>query len=317
MFRGYLLVGAMVALYTIAGQVSPLAGLVAFLIIGAIWPALWHSSLRFRFANTSWRGLRFHFRGTRGGAYKVFAWALLAGVAVVALLVVSAFAGRSGEAGDGDAGGAKAAGAVVVGAMVVLLVLYFVAMPAFLWLLHRYRQQHLALGGEHTRWSVGPASYIKLVLKTLAVSVLPLVAVGIVAAVVVPTLSPGGAAPGLLAVAALVAMYVGLIAVSFGYYTARLQDLTWNGTASEHIGFYSRLGARATILLWAKNWLLTIVTLGLYHPFAQVAMARLRLEAVEVRLSLPLDELTARLEGGAESAAGDAAGDLLGWDIGL
>ena len=36
---------------------------VAGIALAALWPALWQSSLRFRLANTSWRGLRFRFTG--------------------------------------------------------------------------------------------------------------------------------------------------------------------------------------------------------------------------------------------------------------
>lgn len=315
MLRGYLLVGAMFVLYAVAGQVSPIAGLIAVAIVGSIWPALWHSSLCFRFANTSWRGLRFHFRGTRGGAYKVFGWIALAFVGVIALTMLF---GLMGAFRDSEGQGAASSLAAIALAL-AMLALYLVGVPAFLWLLHRYRQQHLALGSEHAAWSVRIPAYIKLVLKSVLVGLVPLVALGLVVAFLMPAAARGGgaAALGFGAIALLVVFYVVAIAVVGGYFTARLQDLVWNGTASAHIAFTSSLGARATILLWARNWLLTIVTLGLYHPFAKVAMARLRLEAVRVRIALPLEELTARLERADESAAGDAAGDLLGWDIGL
>src|ERR1700761_197457 len=43
MLRGFLLVAAMVGAYTVAGRVSPTSGLVAFVIVAALWPALWHA----------------------------------------------------------------------------------------------------------------------------------------------------------------------------------------------------------------------------------------------------------------------------------
>jgi uncharacterized membrane protein YjgN (DUF898 family) len=105
--------------------------------------------------------------------------------------------------------------------------------------------------------------------------------------------------------------------VAGGYWTARMQAVMWNGTASAHIGCASSLRARPMIGLWIKNGLLIIVTLGLYVPFAQGATARMRLHAMTVTSTLALDDLTARLGLESESAAGDAAGDLLGFDIGL
>ena len=101
------------------------------------------------------------------------------------------------------------------------------------------------------------------------------------------------------------------------FITARLQNLTWNGTRSRNIGFDSALGAAALAKLNLKNWLLVVVTLGLYLPFAAIATARLRLEAVSVLFATDPAALAAAGANTDESAAGDAAGDLFGFDIGL
>jgi uncharacterized membrane protein YjgN (DUF898 family) len=312
MFRGYALVAVMLILYSVAGQFSPVAGLVAFGIVAAIWPALWHSSLRFRFANTSWRGLRFHFRGSRGGAYATLAWPLLAVLAW--LLAIWLAAPESGQAPSTGA-------AIFLGAGWLVLVL---AMPVFLRLFHAYRQRHLALGAEHTGYTATVWGYYKVLLQSVLVVLLPLILLGVLAAWVVPQLGslprPGQPAdPSALIPVFLAGMLVyGLsVATMLGVYTARMQNLMWNHTSSRHIGFVSRLRARDMVGLWLKIGLLTVVTLGLYFPFAQVALARLRLQAVVVTSSLPLDELAAHLDADDESAAGDAAGDLFGLDFGL
>jgi len=67
MFRGYVLMLVFFIAYNLAGYVSPVAGLVALIVLALLWPVLWCSSMRFKLANTSWRGLRMHFRGTRWG----------------------------------------------------------------------------------------------------------------------------------------------------------------------------------------------------------------------------------------------------------
>ena len=58
MLKGYLLVGVLLALYSVAGHFDAVAGLIAFVAVMLIWPALLKSSMQFRLANTSWRGLR-------------------------------------------------------------------------------------------------------------------------------------------------------------------------------------------------------------------------------------------------------------------
>ena len=70
MFRGYLLVGLLFVAYSVAGHFSVLAGVVALIVVAAIAPALLRSSMRFRLANTSWRGMRFVFSGSLDGAYR-------------------------------------------------------------------------------------------------------------------------------------------------------------------------------------------------------------------------------------------------------
>ena len=108
-----------------------------------------------------------------------------------------------------------------------------------------------------------------------------------------------------------------LQAVVWPYAVARMQNLCWNGTRSARLRFKSRLSYRSLLGLTLKNWALMLLTLGLYYPFATVATARLRLQAVQVRMACPPETLLGRAARADESAAGDAAGDLLGLDIGL
>jgi uncharacterized membrane protein YjgN (DUF898 family) len=56
MLRGFVWVGGLLLLYSIAGKLSPSAGLVALVIVALVWPALFRASQQFRMANTSWRG---------------------------------------------------------------------------------------------------------------------------------------------------------------------------------------------------------------------------------------------------------------------
>ena len=56
---------------------------VAFLILCAVWPALWRASLQFRLGNTSWRGLRMRFEGSMSGAYLACAPSYLPAMALI------------------------------------------------------------------------------------------------------------------------------------------------------------------------------------------------------------------------------------------
>ena len=69
MFRGFLLLLVLMGAYSAAGHLSPVAAVVAFLILCTVWPALWRAALQFRLGNTSWRGLRMRFEGDLKEAY--------------------------------------------------------------------------------------------------------------------------------------------------------------------------------------------------------------------------------------------------------
>jgi len=309
MLRGYLLVAALLALYSLAGQFSPTAGLIAFFVVAAIWPALFRAGQRFRLANTSWRGLRFRFTGTTAGAYRAMLPLFVPSALLLAVLAVV-----------GDANGQPSPRAAVGFGLLPIALLLLV--PLFWWMLKKYQHDHMALGDNQTTLRTGAGSFY---LVSLLVGLVGGAVIGIVGGVgfgAFKALGRGGntGALGAAMVAFFVAImlvYLAVIIVVRPFITARLQDLVWSATQSPDIRFGSALRFRALLGLTIRNWLLILVTLGLYWPFAAIAMARLRLEAVNVSTRLAPDEFESRVREHADDAAGDAAGDLFGIDIGL
>jgi uncharacterized membrane protein YjgN (DUF898 family) len=308
--RGYVLVAVMLGLYSFANYMSEAAGVIALAIVAAVWPALWHSSLRFRLANTSWRSLRFRFTGSRGGAYG----AMLPWMALVVLLVAIsvAFGPKPGQQPGADA---------VAAALAPLALM--LAVPALLWLIKRYQHRHYALGPEASTFTPGWGSFY-VIFALAALMVLGLAfAFGIMAALIVPAVMRGlnagvGLSAGMLfMMVAVFIAYVALLSIVGAFIGARLQNLVWNGTRSQHFSFASGLRTWPLAGLTIKNWLLIAITLGLYLPFAKVATARMRLQAVTVLCEADVAALVAVASHIGESAAGDAAGDLFGIDLGL
>ncbi|GAB5604791.1 YjgN family protein [Sideroxyarcus sp. TK5] len=70
--KGRLIAFALLAAYTVAGQMNPLLGILIFVLLAAVMPWLIVRSLRFKLFNSSYRGLRFGFAGSDGAAYAVF-----------------------------------------------------------------------------------------------------------------------------------------------------------------------------------------------------------------------------------------------------
>lgn len=112
-------------------------------------------------------------------------------------------------------------------------------------------------------------------------------------------------------------MVLGMQIVPLPYFESRMQNLVWSQTGNRDLRFKSHLKFWPLLRQTALNWLLVVLTLGLYWPFAAVAIARLKLQAISVHLRTDPDTLVARARPAYREGAGDAAADLAGIDFGL
>src|SRR5207244_1623042 len=120
------------------------AALVAALAFVALWPALFRAALRFRLANTSWRGLRFHFAGDTSGAY-----ACMLPPLALALLPVALAGAMAGVPADEEARGTLPA--VAAGVVGLCMLAFAAALPYFLWRVRRYQHDNYGIGPLQTR----------------------------------------------------------------------------------------------------------------------------------------------------------------------
>jgi len=310
MLRGYALIVVLTAAYGFAQRSSGVASAVALLALLAIGPALWHSSMRFRLTNTSWRGVRLGFTGTLRQAYLVAA----PGYGVVALPAVLMLA-LSPQTQSGKPGLAQ-------GLLALALVLApMCALPWLLWRGKRHQHSHYRFASEHTQFRARARQFYGVFLRTALVAGAMGLVIVVVLALGVPGLLSGVGRYGKGAMTVYVlSLGVGLLLFQVlvrSYFAARMQNLVWTQTGNSHLRFVSRLRARSLCAVTARNWLLMLATLGLYYPFAAVATARLRLQGVRLETRIDLDRLVAEGQRGGAEAAGDAAADLLGMDIGL
>ena len=309
MFKGYALVGILFVLYSVAGEFSSIAGLVALVLVAGLWPALFKSSMQFRMANTSWRGLRFRFLGDLQGAYRAMLPLFLPGVVMVGALVFV----------SDETTPPLWYGYMALGVGVTVLAVG----PWLLWNLKQYQHNHYGLGHLQTSFKATVGSFYLLALRVLGLAVL---------AVALPTAIVTGIVFGvgmgdmrmekgaMMAAIALLPTLLVAMAVFIclkPYAIARMQNLVWTKTGNAELRFMSNLRARSLLWVTLKNWLLIIITLGLYWPFAAVALARVRLEAVSIKSRANPDLLVSQVQPREGDAAGDAAGDFFGLDVGL
>jgi uncharacterized membrane protein YjgN (DUF898 family) len=67
--------------------------------------------------------------------------------------------------------------------------------------------------------------------------------------------------------------------------------------------------------LQAVNAVLTLLTLGLYRPFAVVRAYRYRLDAVTIQGDFAFERITAGEGSHAAGTSGDSAADFFGFDL--
>ncbi len=330
MFRGYLLVLALGITYSVASRMSPMAGLVAMGALAAVWPALWRASLQFRAANTSWRGVRLRFTGSLNDAYNAMLPVFLPAV----LITVFTLSGTHAEELD-DVEMARTAGERVGMLVGLIMLASLAAAPWLVARVKRYQHGHYAYASEQTQLKVGAGPFYGLWFKSMGVSFLTLLGAIVAVGVLVIALGGmallqnifaggrggmGGGAGALMATVGVVGVgliYLAMFAIPGPYLQSRFQNLLWGHTASPHLQFRSDLrlwplGKRTVI-----NLLLTVITLGLYRPFAAVAMARLRLEAVSLDVDGNVDDWVSTQSARMDDATGDLAGDFFGIDLGL
>jgi len=142
--------------------------------------------------------------------------------------------------------------------------------------------------------------------------------IGIVAAIVIFAVSSALKGDQIF-LAIFFTLYFGLILSSLligPYVTARTQNLVWNGTRLDRHGFSCALRARSMAWIIFSNFFLTVVTLGLYKPFAAIRLARYRIENLSFIAVGSMDEFIAG-EQQKSGAAGMETAEFFDIDVGF
>lgn len=310
MLRGTLFMGAFLLVYSNAARFAPLAGLVATVMFVAVWPALVRASMQFRLANTSWRGMRFAFRGDVAGAYRALALPMALALLPFAWLGTSAAQDpRSALANVAWAGAAFA--------------VFVVSAPFFYWLFKRYQHGGYSYASLRVELRAGVGSVYGVFLRSLGLVLLCALGIGLLYTLLVLGAKGSGSsnAKAFGAFAAGIALalssYFIVVVLIRSYWGSRAQNLIWSRTGNRVLRFRSSLSFRRLLGLTVKNWLLMALTLGLYWPFAAVAVYRLRVEAITLVSRVAMDELASAVQRYRDDATGDMAADLMGLDFGM
>lgn len=287
-------------------QFSIVLAMIGVALIAAIAPFALQRSMRFRLFNTSYRGLRFGFKGSVQEAYKI--------LAIPAIVFAGLFLLSMTLMGEDP----KSLSGWLLIAFFAPMLFYPVAHAYW----RRYAINNAHYGSVDTKTTVSIAQFLGVYFSTSAMYALAIaVAVGLIYI---------GA--GLVATFLIIPLYLAFLVMP-SIVGARIQKLCWNRKThlidqtfnpqpelaqhtTQRAEFLCDLGVKSFVWLQIKNIFLTIVTFGLYRPYAAVNTAKARLESVTISDMRFVDDVVAR-NAEQKQAIGDEVIDVLDFDFAL
>lgn len=308
LLKGRLVAVALLVAYTQADKVSLALWFAVALAILLLLPWLLVQSLRFRLANTSYRGIRAGFDGSVGAGYLAFVplMVLVLGPAIAIHLM------RVESATSGPTSPAKLFTTLVPAVILCLT-------PWFMRNWRAYQIRHARLGAARFAFDGSTRGAYWVAARLFGLNLLMLFA-SVLGALLLGGLAWFVARSAGERVAATVGAGVGIAFVYLALISmtavARglIQNFVWNATALDGHRFESRLKVSRLWRIEAANIVLTLVTLGLYWPHAVVRSRRCRIEALS--WTGDPDALSASARSG-HAATGEEAADLFGLELGL
>ncbi len=280
--KGRLIAFGLLGSFKIALAFSVTATIILGVLIAAVLPWLLVRSLAFRMRNSSWRGVRFGFNGAVAGGYRVFLLWPIASVLSLGLLAPAAYrafkAYQHGNTAFGTAPFAFSATVPNVYSLWVRTAVMVFGVPILL-------TATASLLGAMPAASAGDL----LGMRYPAVVVLLALAV--------------------------IAFYVALL-LAMPYFLARSQNLIWNHTTLGVHRFECSLRFRKVLWIVVSNVFLTVITIGLFRPFAVVRMARYRAESMTLVPGESLDHFVG-MQSREVGAMGEEVAEFFDIDIAL
>jgi uncharacterized membrane protein YjgN (DUF898 family) len=200
--------------------------------------------------------------------------------------------------------------------LAALAFVLYLGWPAMHGAMKRYQHRHITYGNRCAHYDVQVRRFV--VPYALAALAFVLGSFAVIFALVMATagLDDGRLLPATTQDAVTWALPVYLLFLLTGpYLQVRLANLAWSGTGFPGLRIRCDMKAFAFTRLQLANALLTVLTLGLYRPFAVVRVYRYRLACLSLQVHEDFESISAESRRVRPGAAGDGAADLLGLDL--
>lgn len=278
--RGRIIAVLFIGAYTIAFKIATEAGLVMMAILGMLVPWLVWKSLQFKLHNSSYRGIRFGFRGRATRVY--FVYLLLPALTLMTACLLAPFAHqqmKKFQHGQSCYGSTPFSFHATVGSFFKAYLIAFAGALAGAILIGIVFGSSLSdIVGAGGVKQAGPAAANMLILFILAI-------------------------------------YAWVFSL-FPVFLTLIQNLIWNNTRLGPHRFRCDMKAGRMLIIAMTNLIGIVATLGLFIPFAQIRMMKYRIESMSLAPTGSLDDFIAETQ--AEAAAtGEGAADMLDFDLSL
>ena len=278
--KGRAIATVFVAAYFVLGRIAPAAGGLAAVVLTVALPWLVVKSRLFTLRMTSWRGLRFDFRPDYAGAYAAFlGWALLAGITLGILF------------------------------------------PRFTYERYKFVVTRARLGATEFGFGARIWPFYKAALGAGAVFIVGVVLAGVAMAMVIAgtkgTAAAIGRGPADLGLLGAVVLYVIALLIATAVLQAGNLNETYGRTTLGPHRLHCELRAGKLARLYLGNALGIVLTLGLFTPWAQLRMAKYRIEALTLEARGSLDEFAAGAAAQQTAATGEEISSLFDVDFGF
>lgn len=280
--KGRIVAVALIALYNVAFSISDLAGFLMVIAAMLVSPWLIWKSLQFKLFNTSYRGIRFGFRGSMKQSYIAYLlWPL---VSLITLFLAAPLAHQR--------------------------------MKKFQHEESRFGTTHFSFHGTAGRFY--KAYLLVFVIWLIGVTAISITLGGALFGIIAGANLDKTAASGasMLAVFAFVmALYVWMFLL-FPIFATLIQNLIWNNTQLGRHRFISNMKWPRMTFIVVTNIIGIACTLGLFLPFATIRAMKYRIESMTLIPEDSLDHFIAA-EQKQVSATGEGMADLLDFDLSL
>ncbi|WP_296225365.1 YjgN family protein [Ralstonia sp. UBA689] len=251
--KGRAIIFVLALAFNILSQSSVALSMVLLALLAGAFPWLLVRSLRFRMANSSYRGLHFAFTGKDAEGYMVFlVWPILS---VVSLYLLAPLAHQRFKR-------------------------------------YQHKNTRFGTTPFDFSGTPGNFYGVYLRTFGLAVLAFVVgIALAFLLGVSVKNAQAGaGQIVGLVIVA--VFMYASMLFLA-PYFMSRLQNVVWNHTTLGAHRFQSQVGAGKLFWIYVSNAVLIVITIGLFTPFARVRTLRYKLDSMTLLAAGSLDTFVA------------------------